>query len=191
MILCRASCAALAVSWDGLVAAGDTLDAYLDAIAPNEDRAAALVQSLLSDCEILAGRGYLARILRDPWPALVAPYRNGHAGSDIAAAARHAGAVRQTGELLDVGDVVIVAGPEHAFIWLGDGLSIEGGERVPVGEPHAGVERIGARGRVLELVGGALWDAAAGGLRRRVVMVVDVEAMAACYGAADGYGVDG
>jgi hypothetical protein len=164
---------------------------YLELVAPGETERRAAEMALMSGCELVC-RGIWRRFIVHP--LLESIYVDQHAGSDLLAIARQAGAA--TSGLIrwpEPGDVVIVGGSpalggwEHA--WTSLSIAVSPYEHAPddAVETHQGLDggqHDGADKQVIhlrqhELHGG--WDSTAT-YRRKVQWVLDVEAIIRAFG---------
>lgn len=156
---------------------------YLELIAPGETPARKVELATMSGCALVQ-RGVLRHFIDHP--ILSAAYRDQHAMSDLLAIAQQAGAAHGADRDPLAGDIMIVAEPEHAFLVLditGDPYAhvdpcelltcLDGGHR----DEQTGYQSIIVRDHELQR-----GIDEAGGLRRRVVWVLDLSAILARFG---------
>jgi hypothetical protein len=156
---------------------------YLEVIAPGETTARKVELAAMSGCALVQ-RGVLRHFIDHP--LLERSYVDQHAMSDLLAIAREADAAHGADRDPLAGDIMIVSEPEHTLMVLDICVDpyahvdpcelltcLDGGHR----DEKTGYQSVIVRDH--ELQGG--WDEA-GGLRRRVVWVLDLEAILARFG---------
>ncbi len=174
-----------AMSLDGLGANPrdpETRAHYISLIAPVEPPAYATALADKSGCELV-----MRAVLREfiSHQLLEHPYRNGKAGEDLRTIAQESGALHGPERDPEPGDIVIVGGgsdgggPEHAWMSLGGIEGLDGGQR---DDQRYQVIRIRNHDIVNGWERGHLSNDPGGGMRRKIRLVLDLEAILSEFG---------
>lgn len=174
----RAALVAHALSLVGLTAdpgKPDLRARYLATVAPGEREHMASEMAKMSGCALTALRGYLAPFISHPITS--SPYVIGAAVSDLVRVGREAHAIRDVYTMPNAGDVVIVGGgadgggSEHAWISIGEGSGVDGGQ-----PDTRGFQSIARRAHTIQ----AGWDSTPT-YRRKVRFVIDAAKVCAAF----------